>query len=292
MDARAHAYDRTTQDVGNLVEFGHVNTRVPDQGLATLFYVTGLGLTRDPYQRTSTDNMWINVGCSQFHLPTGAPQVLRGVTGLVVPDLDALEHRLKRVQSQLSGTKFAFSRTRDAVVATSPWGNSLRLHAPDRAHFGAMALGIAYVEFACPRGSAEGIARFYREILQTPAKAGKSRAVVPVGLTTELRFIETDEQQPAYDGNHIQVTLADFSAPHRRLVERKVITEESDESQYRFQDIVDPRDGRALLRLEHEVRSMRHPMFARVLVNRDAAIEQANYAPGADALAASLRTRR
>lgn len=292
MARRAQAYDRTTQDIGNIVEFGHVNTRVPDQALATLFYVTGLGLTRDPYQRTSTDNMWINVGCSQFHLPTGEPQVLRGTVGLVMPDLAALERRLGRVRGHLGGTQFTFSTTQDSILATSPWGNRLRIHAPDPARSGAMTLGIAYVELACPPGSADGIARFYREILGTPATLVKGVAHVPAGLTTELRFVETNAQQPAYDGNHIQVTLADFSAPHRRLLERGLITEESDASQYRFLDIVDPADGRALLRLEHEVRSMRHPMYARPLVNRDATIEQSNYTPGADALAPAMPVRR
>jgi hypothetical protein len=42
-------YDRTTQDVGNIVALEHVNVTIPDQQLATLFYVVGLGLTRDPY---------------------------------------------------------------------------------------------------------------------------------------------------------------------------------------------------------------------------------------------------
>ena len=40
-------FDRTTQDIGNIVEFGHVNVRVPDQRLAIIFYVMGLGLTRE-----------------------------------------------------------------------------------------------------------------------------------------------------------------------------------------------------------------------------------------------------
>ena len=67
MDGRH--YDRTQQDLGNIVELGHVNNRIPDQRLATLFYIAGLGLTRDPVLMTSTDNMWVNVGKSQFHLP-------------------------------------------------------------------------------------------------------------------------------------------------------------------------------------------------------------------------------
>ena len=42
-------YDRKTQDVGNIIGMEHVNVTVPDQELALRFYISGLGLTRDPY---------------------------------------------------------------------------------------------------------------------------------------------------------------------------------------------------------------------------------------------------
>jgi hypothetical protein len=208
--------------------------------------------------------------------------VLRGVTGLVMPDLEALERRLGRVRTQLAGTQFGFARVGDAIEATSPWGNRLRVHAPDPTRFRDTALGMPYVELACPPGTAAGIVRFYRDILGTPAHLAGSVARVPVGLAEELRFVETEAEQIAFDGNHIQVTLADFSGPYRRLLERGLISEESDDSQYRFLDIVDPADGRALLRIEHEVRSMRHKMFARPLVNRNPDINNRNYVPGAE----------
>ena len=54
------------------------------------YYVTGLGLTRDPFLNTGAGNMWINVGMSQFHLPMGKPDMLRGVIGLVMPGRAAL----------------------------------------------------------------------------------------------------------------------------------------------------------------------------------------------------------
>ncbi|HUL65685.1 MAG TPA: hypothetical protein VLW55_13805, partial [Burkholderiaceae bacterium] len=101
-------FDRTTEDVGNIVEFGHVNLRVPDQQVAIVFYVMGLGLTRDPYLVTGVDNAWMNVGTCQFHLPVGAAQVFRGVVGLVLPDLAALVARLTAVRPRLSGTRFDF----------------------------------------------------------------------------------------------------------------------------------------------------------------------------------------
>ncbi len=84
-------YDRRTQDVGNIVTLEHVNVKVPDQTTATAFYVQGMGFTRDPYIMVGIENMWINLGQEQFHLPTGDPQVLRGHMGIVVPDLEALK---------------------------------------------------------------------------------------------------------------------------------------------------------------------------------------------------------
>src|SRR5258706_9864118 len=98
-------YDRRNQDVGNIVALEHVNVRVPDQVLATAFYVSGLGMTRDPYVMVGIENMWINMGQQQFHLPTGPPQVVPGHVGVVVPDLDALAARLDSVRPALAGTK-------------------------------------------------------------------------------------------------------------------------------------------------------------------------------------------
>ena len=46
-------FDRSAEDLGNAIHFEHVNIQVPDQRLATLFYVAGLGLTRDPYLMVS-----------------------------------------------------------------------------------------------------------------------------------------------------------------------------------------------------------------------------------------------
>lgn len=272
-------FDRTTQDVGNIVEFGHVNTRVPDQALATLFYVSGLGLTRDPFLMTGTDNMWINSGITQFHLPTGPAQVMPGVTVLALPDLPAVLARLHRVAPMLSGTRFGFEPAEDAVHVTCPWGNQLRCVTDQ-----ATRLGIIAVELTAPRGSAEGIARFYTEALGAVAHAGSGRAVVTSGLSTDLVFIESDTPPPPFDGAHIQVALADFSRPHAWLAARGLITEESNAHQYRFQAIIDPSNGAVLCEMEHEVRSMRHPMFARPLINRDADITLARYAPGRETL--------
>src|SRR6516165_8559241 len=116
------------EDGGNIVSLEHVNVRIDDQLKATLFYIVGLGFTRDPYMNVGLTNMWVNIGDQQFHLPTGNPQVLRGHTGLVLPDLAGLMERLAAIQEQLSGTKFKWADRGDYVEAVSPWGNVYRCY--------------------------------------------------------------------------------------------------------------------------------------------------------------------
>jgi hypothetical protein len=280
------AYDRTRQDLGNIVLLEHVNVTIPDQRLATIFYVTGLGLTRDPYLMTGVDNMWVNVGRSQFHLPSRGTQVLRGRVGIVLPDLASLERRLHDVAPLLAETRFSWERREGYIEATCPWGNRYRCHAP-APEFGDTELALAYVELDVPAGSAPGIARFYREVLGAHAALdsgpGGTAAVVSTGATQRLRFRETVLPLPEYDGHHVQVYIADFSGPHRRLLERGLLTEESSEHQYRFRDIVDPASGKRLFTLEHEVRSLTHPLYARPLVNRNPAQSNRDYVRGHDA---------
>jgi len=277
-------FDRTTEDVGNIVKLEHVNVTMPDQRLATLYYVTGLGLTRDPYLMTGVDNMWVNVGESQFHLPTGAPQVFRGTIGLVVPDLAALTERLQRVESSLRETRFAFTAHDGFVDTTCPWGNRVRCHAPDGALFGARTLGMAYVELDVPRGTAQHIATFYRDVLHAPARVDGPTAVVTAGARQTLRFRETDASIAAYDGHHLQIYIADFSSPYERLRSRGLVSMETDEHEYRFIRIVDAA-GATQFELEHEVRSLRHPLYGRPLVNRNPAQTNRAYLPGRDAFA-------
>ncbi|MGI9523109.1 MAG: hypothetical protein ACR2PG_15840, partial [Hyphomicrobiaceae bacterium] len=197
-------YDRTEEDVGNILALEHVNTCVPDQQIALSFYVNGLGLTRDPYLMTGSKNMWINVGTSQFHLPTRRLQVLRGHTGIVMPDRGALLARLAEVRSALSETQFSFAEEHDYVDVTCPWGNRMRCYEP-RAEFGKMQLGIAYVELNVPIGSAHGIAEFYDKVLGAKAVLGEESgapvACVTAGINQVLRFRETEEAQNPFDGH-------------------------------------------------------------------------------------------
>jgi catechol-2,3-dioxygenase len=274
----ASQFDRAAEDLGNIVALEHVNVQVEDQRPATLYYMSALGLTRDPYMMTSTDNMWANVGRSQFHLPTGKPQVLRGKVGLVTPDRGQLLQRLERMSKPLAGTAFAFKEHNDYVETTCPWGNTIRCHDPMER----MELGMAYVEFDVPTGTAKGIAEFYAGIFDTMTSVKDGAAHISVGQDQELIFRETGEKLPAYDGHHIQVYVANFSKPHDRLLERGLVSEESNRYQYRFQDITDLKTGKMLFEIEHEIRSMTHPMFARPLINRNPQQTNRSYVPGRD----------
>lgn len=281
-------YDRTTEDLGNIVNLGHINVTIPDQGLGTAFYITGLGLTRDPYIMTGTNNMWVNAGVSQFHLPTKEPQVIQGVTGLVIPDREALLTRLEAVRDELAGTQFDFRETNECVETTCPWGNRLNCHAPDDDHFGRMGLGMAYVEFDVPVGASGAIDRFYREIFgaasELTERDGAPCAQVQAGEKQYLYFRETEEPRVPYDGNHIQVYIHDFSAPYHRLLDRGLIYQESNQHQFRFKDITDLDTGEIVYSIDHEVRSMLHAMYARPLINRNPATTLRNYFPGEESV--------
>ncbi len=278
-------FDRAAEDLGNIVELGHVNVLVPDQGLATAYYIMGLGLTRDPYLMAGLENMWVNVGRGQFHLPTRGTQVVRGTTGLVLPDLEALLKRLEYAKKFLEGTQFSYRVAGDVVETTCPWGNRIRCHAPTPALFGPMRVGMPYVEFDVPVGTdLAAIAKFYVEILGGIAGVASDErgAYAWANTSAESRVLyrESAAPQPAYDGHHIQITLADFSGPHKKLLERGLITEESDQHQYRFLDIVDVDTNKHIFTIEHETRSMRHPMFNRVFINRNPDMSNRNFVPG------------
>lgn len=275
------------EDVGNIIALEHINMQVPDQTLAMLFYVVGMGFTRDPFLNVGLHNMWVNVGEQQFHLPTRKAQQIEGHIGVVVPDVDALEGRLESVAEGLKGTKFTFEMNPDFISVTCPWGNHYRCY-PSQAAFGDMTLGIPYVEFLVRRGSIGPILRFYETVFQAPVAvecdALGELGRVKVGRAQSLIFRECDRPLAPYDGHHIAIYVANFSGPYGGLKERGLISEEVRNHQFRFKDIVDPQDGMRYFTLEHEVRSLRHPMYHRPFVNRDPTQSQRGYRRGWDAL--------
>ena len=163
--------------------------------------------------------------------------MLRGHTALVIPGREALLDRLAAVAKKLEGTAFEFSEHNDYVEATCPWGNRVRCYEPDAARFGRITLGIPYVEFDVPAGTAKAICDFYPEIIGMPAECKNGDgtvARVKVGKDQYLQFRETDRPQPDYDGHHVQIYIMDFSGPYRRLIERGLVSQEDNQYQYRF----------------------------------------------------------
>ncbi len=279
--------DYENEDVGNIFSLEHVNLQVPDQNIATLFYVVGLGLTRDPYLNVGLQNMWVNVGEQQFHLPTRPAQVIDGCIGLVLPQLDALRERLMTLEEPLRATKFSWSAAEEQIEVMGPWGNRFRCHAAGES-FGDMALGLAYVEFRVAQGSAVPIAGFYQKVLDVPVIVTSipdgSLAVVRVGRNQSLRFREVNGSISLYDGHHIAIYVARFSRVYTFLKNRNLVFEDVSNHQFRFKEIIDPETNSVVFQLEHEVRSLYHPMFYRPFTNRDPRQSQRMYRRGRDGL--------
>lgn len=276
----------TEEDIGNIISLEHINVQIPDQSQALLFYVVGMGFTRDPYLTVGLTNMWINVGEQQFHLPTRKAQVIDGHIGVVVPDLNALESRLQSVSEALKESRFSFERNADYVSVTCPWGNRYRCY-PSQAAFGDMALGIPYVEFSVRPGTMALIVAFYQAAFGAPVAVERDAAGsfgrVKIGRSQSLIFRETAKPLADYDGHHIAVYVANFSGPYNYLTSRGLISEDVRNHQFRFKDIIDPEQGKTIFLLEHEVRSLRHPMYHRPFVNRDPMQSQRAYHRGWDA---------
>ena len=275
-----------SEDVGNIITLEHLNVTVPDQSIATHFYISGLGLTRDPYLMVGLENMWVNVGGQQFHLPTGDAQAIAGHVGLVVSDLKGLQTRLKSVENDLSGTRFAWSKDDGYISVTCPWGNSIRCYAPSQ-KYGGMSLGMPYIDFLTKPGTAEGIGEFYKQVIGVPYTLGKDNgeviATVHVGRAQSLIFRETTEDIRPYDGHHIAVYIAKMSGAYEFLENHNLVTEKMADHQFRFQQVIHPKTGEKMFELEHEVRSLYHPMYHRQLVNRDASQNLDSYVQGRDA---------
>jgi hypothetical protein len=227
---------------------------------------------------TSVDNMWVNVGHSQFHLITGKPQHLRGRTGLH-PRPRAVQ-RLDKMKKPLEGTRLASRRQRQGQPLSRrhlSWGSLIRCHAPEERSGPSCS--------ACPmssstfRPAADGIAASKRGLPRTTkVEIGGGKAHT---CRTAAGSVFRETRRRSRTTTAItQVYVADFSGPYKQMLKRKMITQESNQHQYRFLDIYDPKDGKVLFRLEHEIRSMTHPLYARPMINRNPAITNNRYAAG------------
>ena len=194
--------------------------------------------------------------------------------------------RLATVKPKLADTKFDFAETQRLRPGDLPLGQH---HPPARA--GRRALrphqsrhSLCRVRRAGRHG--EG----HREILPADdRRAGRGRerrrhhrqghASARTSICCSAR---PTSRCPTTTSITCRSTSSNFSGPHKRLGERGLVNREDNQYQYRFRDITDLDTGKHLFTIEHEVRSLTHPMFFRPLVNRNPAQTARNYSNGYD----------
>ena len=152
-----------------------------------------------------------------------------------------------------------------------------------------MSLGLPYIAFDVPKGAAEKIGSFYRKIMGIPAEIDKhrnlSRAKVLVGKEQYLYFNEVDGAIAAYDGHHIQLYIVKFSGPHRNLNDAASFPRKAISTGTAQEKIVDPDSGELAYELEHEIRSVTHPLSRASARQSQSCADEPPYHPGHDALA-------
>ena len=263
----------------------HVNVTVPDQALAALFYISAMGFTRDPYLDFDDWNMWINVGREQFHTPKGPPQVFRGEIGIRVPCLEGLEHRLRRLEARFQGSEFGFAKSTndDAEIrVTCPWGNRFVCR---EASPGEYPMAIERLTIPVPQASLGALSSTYESLLGTEVLRRERSVQVPTGASQSLSFVASDSTSPPYDGHHIAIYIDNHAEARQRVIDAGLLSAEREPHEFRFIEFREAQTGQVVWELEHEVRSIEHPMFGRPLVNRNPANTLFNYEPRRETLA-------
>lgn len=275
--------------------------------------------------------LWANCGASQFHLPYGdVAQRIPGQIGLSYASLEGLKARVAREEKkdnascikeseigvdEASGREYVrlvdrydnvfycrqkvngatTSRAdgwKQPVIApsdTETWQDVAKRFGRDTTD----CLGIDYVEFNCPMGTAEKISLFYDAVLDATTctsalrgtNDGGKYAIIALGNVDEngradqsLLFRETSQEIPPYDGHHIAIyvgeSAADFEQAFRNAETAGIVWVNprfSDKTeniqgarkwkQFRFKDIIDMKTGEKIYELEHEMRSIEHESF-------------------------------
>jgi len=283
-------------DVGGIVCFEHLNLEVPDILIAKTFYMEGMGFSLDPFSTAPARLIWYNVGYQQFHVgwrPDKQPQVIDGHIGIIVPDLDLLLKRLKKVSHLLKDTKFKFEIVKQDekasylpipikglsyVEVTCPWGNVFHVYENNEEIDFRGGLGMAYVQFNCPINSVDDISEFYKHNLGALTVVEKSEhgnlVRVLAGLKQQIIYVEKENVPTEKDwGYHFAIYISDFSGTYKKVREQKLENNLPPDTfeialkdrQFRFDKI--QWNGKLIAILEHEVKSMHHFNYMRPLTN-------------------------
>lgn len=306
-------------DRSTLTLLEHINLNVPDHSRVLPFYFRLLGLGMDPRKAgnllpsAKKATLWANAGASQFHLPKGEAQRIPGLIGLRFKSLDGLRERLKDGELVDACGMQACEQGPDFVRLTDHYGNRFLCRAGNQPtadttwqqpyirptetkEWNSIAeeygrdetdcIGIDFVEFACPLGTADQIALFYDSVLDATTSvlettSGKT-AMIAFGnvdgdgrASQSLLFRETSEEIPIYDGHHVAMyvgeSAADFEQAFKNAQLAGVVwvnprfSDKAEDlegarhwKQFRFKDIVDIETGKKVFELEHEMRSIEH----------------------------------
>ncbi|MDA0656426.1 MAG: hypothetical protein O2912_08480 [Proteobacteria bacterium] len=263
-------------EIGGIAHLEHVNFEVADHDMVSIFFMAGLGFTRDPYTRTDEKNMAANVGQQQFHLPRlGRPTPpMHGVIGLITPELDAVKERCDVLEKEgvFKDTPYAYEVKNDCHEVMSPFGVKMRLHATGSMPF-PRVLGLPYVDIPVPPGSAAGILKFYERVMRAPCYIeemdGKTTGFVTMGPYQWTRFIET-EGLDSYDNDtfHIAYYVSNYNEVLDFIDDGGAVIAGGQNQIFFFQKIFDPDTGDEIFSLQNEVRSFYHEDFMRPLINR------------------------
>ncbi len=263
-------------EVGGIIHLEHFNFEMEEHELATIFFMNGLGLTRDPYKRTDETNMGINIGLQQFHLPRrGKPTPpFFGEIGLLLPDLNVVRARLDRLERKrvFEGTEYCLQEVSDnQLLVQSPWGVVMRLWRDGALPF-SRPLGLIYVDIPVPPDTAQQLRVFYETLLGAPFQMldieGEASAIVTVGPQQQLRFRERLlDDYNLYDF-HVAYYISNYNVARDAAIGADVLRG-GGKGQVCFIDgPFNPETGELLLGFQQEWRSIHHPDFMRPLINR------------------------
>ena len=195
-------YDRAAEDLGNIVSLEHVNTRIPDQTCVDAVPRHRAGVHPRPLSHDQHRQYVDQYRAAANSICRPARRrCCAAASDWWCPISPRWLRRLAKVKPDLEGTQFDFREGNDILVdVISPVGQPHPLP-PAAAPLRPGQSWPGLRQFDVPPGSADGIARFYREVIETPARSltttkGGGRASRSASRNISL-FRETDAAIPA-----------------------------------------------------------------------------------------------
>jgi len=143
---------------------------------------------------------------------------------------------------------------------------------------GSLPLGISSITIFCAKNTSKSISKFYLDIFQFPVRYDHENTKATIfanNMAQEIHFVEKkDIDVDADNEEHMAIYIGNFESCFKRceslgiiwinprftkLDASKTLEQALEAEAFRIRDIKDPNTGTKLLRLEHEIRSLRHP---------------------------------